>query len=56
MTRDVLVEFSKPVDIFEFLSLKEYLEYILDRKVDLVTEKALKPQLKNKILREVKYV
>jgi hypothetical protein len=53
---DVLVEFSKPVDIFEFLSLKEYLELILGRKVDLVTEKALKPQLKQKILREVKYV
>ena len=53
---DVLVEFSKPIDIFEFLSLKEHLEFVLGRRVDLVTEKALRPQLKENILREVKYV
>ncbi len=53
---DVLVEFSKPIDIFEFLSLKEHLEFVLGRRIDLVTEKALRPQLKENILREVKYV
>ncbi|MFD2705392.1 nucleotidyltransferase family protein [Salibacterium lacus] len=51
---DILVEFSKPIGL-EFVSLKEYLEQELDRNVDLVTVKALKPQLKESILREVIY-
>lgn len=53
---DVLVEFSEPVDIFEFLDLKEYLETLLDRKVDLVTPRALKPLIKDQILQEVVYI
>ena len=53
---DVLVAFERPVDIFTFLELKEYLETILKRKVDLVTEKALKPMIKDRVLREVSYV
>ncbi|SFM37946.1 nucleotidyltransferase family protein [Salibacterium qingdaonense] len=51
---DILVEFSKPIGL-EFVSLKEYLEQELNRSVDLVTVKALKPQLKESILREVIY-
>ncbi|WP_026700541.1 nucleotidyltransferase family protein [Salibacterium aidingense] len=51
---DILVEFSKPIGL-EFVSVKEYLEQELNRKVDLVTERALKPQLKESILREVIY-
>lgn len=53
---DVLVEFSEPVDFFEFIDLKQYLEKLLGREVDLVTVKALKPQLKERILNEVVYV
>jgi predicted nucleotidyltransferase len=53
---DVLVEFSEPVDLFEFIDLKHYLEKLLGREVDLVTVKALKPQLKERILNEVVYV
>ncbi|MCG2712733.1 MAG: nucleotidyltransferase family protein [Candidatus Omnitrophica bacterium] len=52
---DILVEFSGSIG-WEFIDLKEFLEEILDRKVDLVTIKALKPQLKDVILKEVKYV
>ncbi|MCJ7508312.1 MAG: nucleotidyltransferase family protein [candidate division Zixibacteria bacterium] len=51
---DILVEFCEPIG-WEFLDLKEFLEEILDKEVDLVTVKALKPQLKDKILREVVY-
>ena len=32
---DALVEFDKPVGLFAFLGLKEYLEQILGRTVDL---------------------
>jgi len=53
---DVLVGFEEPVDIFTFLELKEYLEKLLKRKVDLVTEKALKPMIKDRVLSEVSYL
>ncbi len=51
---DILVEFSEPIG-WEFIDLKEFLEKELDREVDLVTVKALKSQLKDKILEEVTY-
>lgn len=53
---DVLVEFTEPVDIFEFIDLKEFLETLLGKKVDLVSVKALKPFLRDRILGEVVYV
>lgn len=53
---DILVEFSEPISMFRFIDLEEYLSKILGRKVDLVSKKALKPQLKEQILREVRYV
>ena len=52
---DILVEFAAPVDIFEFLDVKEYLENLFGRRVDLVTQKALKPLLTEQILKEVLY-
>lgn len=51
---DILVKFSEPIG-WEFLDLKEFLETILNIKVDLVTINALKPQTKDKILKEVIY-
>jgi predicted nucleotidyltransferase len=51
---DILVEFSEPIGL-EFVELKEYLEDVLNKKVDLVTVNALKPQLKEAILQEVIY-
>jgi predicted nucleotidyltransferase len=38
--------------MFAFLNLKQYLEGIVGRSVDLVTEGSLKKQLKNGILQE----
>jgi predicted nucleotidyltransferase len=52
---DILVEFSEPVG-WEFIDLKEFLEEILGRKVDLVTVRALKPQLRDKILKGIIFV
>lgn len=49
---DILVRFSKPVGMFEFLDVKAYLEDLLGSAVDLVTEDALKPQLRERILAE----
>ena len=53
---DILVDFATPVDFFTFLELKEYLETILDREVDLVTKNALKPLIKDSILSQVTYL
>ncbi len=52
---DILVYFRKPLG-WDFFDLKELLEKELQRKVDLVSEKALKKQLKQVILNSVKYV
>jgi len=51
---DVLVDFFEPIG-WEYIDFKEFLEEILGMEVDLVTVKALKPQLKEKILKEVVY-
>lgn len=53
---DILVEFKKTPDFFEFLRLEEYLEGILGTKVDLVTKSALKPYIGKHILEEVVYI
>ncbi|OGE19559.1 nucleotidyltransferase [Candidatus Daviesbacteria bacterium RIFCSPLOWO2_01_FULL_43_38] len=53
---DILVEFSEPIGFFKFINLEEYLSSILGKEVDLVSKKALKPAIKDEILREVIYV
>lgn len=52
---DVLVEFSEPVGFFVFLDLEDFLSRMLDRKVDLVTKRALKPAVKDQILKDAVY-
>ncbi len=51
---DLLVEFNKPVGL-KFVSLKLFLEKALNKKVDLVTKNALRKEMKEDILKEVKY-
>ncbi len=50
---DVLVEFKEPVGLFEFMALEFYLSDVLGVKVDLVSKKALKPNIGKRILEEV---
>ena len=49
---DLLVEFSRPIGLFEFVRLQRELGERLGHRVDLVTPAALKPQLRDRILRE----
>lgn len=49
---DLLVEFEKPVGLFTFIELKDYLEEILNCSVDLGTPQSLRPYLKDIVLRE----
>jgi len=53
---DVLVEFSEPVGLFEFMDLEEYLQSLFGVRVDLVSRKALKPAIGERILKEVVYL
>ena len=50
---DILVEFEKPIGFFKFLELEEYLSNLIGREVDLVSKKALKPNIGKHILEEV---
>jgi predicted nucleotidyltransferase len=43
---------EQAVGFFKFLELEEYLEKLIDLKVDLVTKKALKPTIGSYILDE----
>ena len=53
---DVLVVFEEGQKTFDnYMDLKFYLEDLFGREVDLVTEKALKPQLKDIIMKDIVY-
>ena len=52
---DILVEFRRPLG-WAFFDLQELLEQKLQQKVDLVSIKALKEQLRDEILSQTRYV
>src|SRR5438105_1229921 len=49
---DLLVEFNRPIGLFEFVRLQRQLADLVGHPVDLVTPAALKPQLRDRILSE----
>lgn len=51
---DLLVDFSKPIG-WEYLDLKDYLQNLFNKNIDLVTRNALKQRIKKSILDQVKY-
>ena len=53
---DILIEFEKPIGFVKFLKLENSLSALLGIKVELVTKKALKPYIGQRILQEVIYV
>lgn len=53
---DLLVKFTKPISMFKFIELENHLSQLFRMKVDMVTDKALKPAIKSDVLKEVIYV
>ena len=53
---DMLVVFDKRAGFDLFMDLKFYLEDLLGTKVDLVTDKALRPQVRRAIEQEMIHV
>jgi predicted nucleotidyltransferase len=52
---DILVEFEKPIGL-DFVSLADYLEELLEQKVDLVSKPSIKPNLLKYRERTIQYV
>ncbi len=50
---DILIEFSETPGMKVFFNTEEYLEKLLERKIDLVRENAIRPELKEIIMSEV---
>lgn len=53
---DLLVEFDEAIDLFAFVHLADDIEKMLHKKVDLATEKSLKPFVRSKVMEEVEWV
>jgi hypothetical protein len=53
---DILVDFTKPVGLFDLVRLEDHLSSIVGIKVDLVMKKALKPRIGKNILQDVVYI
>jgi len=53
---DVLVEFEDMPDLIKFIELERKLQRLLGKKVDLVRKGAIREELKDSILRDVKIV
>jgi predicted nucleotidyltransferase len=49
---DLIVEFTRPVGLCDFIGLRQRLGSLLGRRVDLVTRAALKPRIRDRVLRE----
>ena len=53
---DLIVEFSKRKGLLALVALERRISAALGRKVDLLTEAALSPYLRDRVLREVKVI
>jgi predicted nucleotidyltransferase len=49
---DILVEFEQPVTFDQYMELKFYLEDHLGTRVDLVSRRTLKPQIRSAVEQE----
>jgi predicted nucleotidyltransferase len=53
---DILVDFTAPISLFEFIDMEEELWELLRIKVDLVSRNTLKPYIGERILSEVQLI
>jgi len=53
---DVLIDYEDAPSLITLIELEYYLSEIVGVKVDLITNKGIKPQLKDSIIKEVVYI
>ncbi len=49
---DILVDFKDGADLFDLIGLAQFLEEKLQRKVDVVPKRALRPELRDEVFKE----
>lgn len=52
---DLLVDFDEEADLFDYVGLSQFLEEKLKRKIDLVPRRALREEIRAKVLEEAIY-
>jgi uncharacterized protein len=50
---DILADLEDAADLFDMVGMAEYLEERLARKVDVVPRRALRPELRERVLAEL---
>ncbi len=53
---DLLVRFTKPISLLSHIAVEDRLADALGRKVDLVTEDALSPYIRDQVMRDLKVI
>ena len=53
---DVLVEFGEGADLFDLVGLGDFLEDALKRKVDVVSQRALRAEIAPDLLKDMVYL
>ncbi|MDP3024165.1 MAG: nucleotidyltransferase family protein [candidate division Zixibacteria bacterium] len=53
---DLLVEFEEPVSLLKLVSLENFLREMLKVKVEVIPKKDVRPELREKIFKEVIYI
>lgn len=53
---DILYNFDSPVTLFNLVEIQEKLQKILKKEVDLVSENAIHPKLKDYIFNDMKVI
>ena len=53
---DLLVDFKDEADLFDLIGLGLFLEEKLNQRVDVVPKRALREEIKDKVLKEVVYL
>jgi len=53
---DLLVRFSKPKSLLSVIAIQRQISEILGRPVDLITEPAISPYLRDRIMKELRIV
>jgi len=53
---DILVDFDQVPDLLKFIELERYLKKLIGNKVDLIEKTSIRPELKNIILEEARFL
>ena len=53
---DILISIGKPMGMFAYMQMKREIEFVLEKKIDIVTEKSINKFIKPYIIKEVKQI